>query len=95
MRGYVTKTGTEPDVVPGSFAREIFDACVRTGWVFSDLGRKNVIIIDGRPSLIDFDTHLVTLKGLNIESEEKRGALRPHVSPVFRDLLRQHISDTK
>lgn len=92
IRGYVTKAGKISDYVPSDFAKDVFDSCIRTGWVFSDLGNKNVVIIDGQHSLIDFDTHLVSLEALDIAFEEEKGCLRPHVSPEFRALLRKYIA---
>ncbi|WP_298334892.1 hypothetical protein [uncultured Erythrobacter sp.] len=93
VRGYVTRAGTMSQVIPNDFVEAVFNACVRSGWVFSDLGWKNVITVDGRPSLIDFDSHLASLAHLDLEFEEASGALRPHVAPRFRKLLRSYFDD--
>ncbi|MEM1051360.1 MAG: hypothetical protein AAGI28_04620 [Pseudomonadota bacterium] len=93
VRGYVTRAGTMSEVIPTEFVDAVFNACVKSGWVFSDLGWKNVITVDGRPSLIDFDSHLASLEHLDVEFEEASGALRPHVAPRFRTLLRSYIAN--
>ncbi len=95
VRGYATKIGEHPLVVPEDFSLAVFSACVKCGWIFSDLCEKNIIIVDGGYSLIDYDTHLVSLRELDKEFEEKEGALRPHILPKFRslllDLIRQKV----
>ena len=91
IRGYVSKTGEHPDVVPSDFIHSVFRACLRVGWVFSDLGSKNIILTDRGLSLIDFDTHLVSLNDFDIPFEERTGTLRPHVLPLFSKLVLDHV----
>lgn len=91
IRGYVTADGPTLKAPPDSqFVKNMFNACVHSGWVYSDFCNSNIISVNGTLSLIDFDTHLVKLDMLDVEFEKKHGALRPHVVPLFRSLLLEH-----
>lgn len=90
VRGYVTKAG-EKKRISQEFAELVFEACVSVGWVYSDFCANNVTMVDGRLSLIDFDTHLSRIEGMSVAFEQTHGALRSHVDPYFRQLLLNHL----
>ena len=95
LRGYVTRRGEHPAVIPDDFVDRLFGATVQSGWVFSDLKTGNVIRIGDMYSLIDFDTHLSSLAAFDPEFERKSGSLRDHVITRYKDRLLDHIGKQK
>lgn len=87
VRGYITRRGTHPDEVPDEFADRVFEAGLECGWLYSDLKRENVVIVDGVCSLIDYDTHLTSFEHLDPGFEAVNGCLRPHVVPRYRERI--------
>jgi hypothetical protein len=84
VRGYITLRGAHPKEIPDDFADLVFDASVKSGWIFSDLKAENVVIIKNQCSLIDLDTHLSLLAKLDEHFETQFGCFRAHVTPRYR-----------
>lgn len=87
VRGYVTQRGDHPPSVPDEFSDRVFKLGIECGWLFSDLKEGNVVMIGGVCSLIDYDTHLTSVKHFDAEFEREHGCLRPHVAPRYRELI--------
>jgi hypothetical protein len=99
LRGYVTRDGACPPErnvagggVPSSFAKLCFDRMIATGWISTDFCAANVAIVDGKPSLIDFDTALTDVSALDMDFERENGSLRPHVDKHFAELISAFIA---
>lgn len=95
IRGYVSHAGVHPDYVPDAFADLLFEACKKSGWVFSDLKPQNVIEFNSKLSLIDFDSHLCRLEAIDVDFEVRSGCLRPHVCDRFQAHIRATLSSNQ
>lgn len=94
LRGYITRSGdVSSGPLPKLFVENVFSTGLSCGWLYSDLCNSNVIFVDGTPSLIDLDTHLVNVAQFDVEFEKKNGSLRDHVDPYFRQLLIREFSE--
>lgn len=91
VRGYVTRAGRKPREVTGEFVESVYRACIACGWVYADFCMNNIVDIGGRLSLIDFDTHLTSLDGMDLHFENSKGALRDHVDDYFRNLIEENV----
>lgn len=89
--GYVTKRGEPPSVIAHSFAQMFAERCINAGWIYSDFCHNNMIDINGKISLIDFDSHFTKLADLSIPFEKEKGCLREHVHSVFRDIIEREV----
>lgn len=91
LRGYVCSDGKPVDEIPSWFARECAEKCIRLGWVMADFRATNVISLDGKISLIDFDSHFCKLDTLDLEYERKRGCLSPLKDRYFAGIIEGHV----
>jgi hypothetical protein len=89
-RGYVTVEGGPVDTTDKAFERFVEKFCelsISTGFLHSDFSPKNLISVNGHISLIDLDTVPSRIKNIDINFEVNQGSFRPHVNPMYRNMM--------
>lgn len=99
LAGYVTEGGTvqSTDTFVGSDVDEFVDAFIErslaSGFVFRDLKARNIIRLDdGRLSLIDLDTPLVSLNGYSASHEQRSGSLARFTLARYRNFIHEYLN---
>ena len=90
-RGYITRAGTPLESIDteqfDGFVGQMIAASRRSGLIHTDFCYNNLILIDGKISLIDYDTVLSDARYLDLEYEAEMGGLREHVFESYRKFI--------
>jgi hypothetical protein len=94
-RGYVAHGGLHPETIPTDFTEHVFELCLKHGYLYTDFKPDNVIKINGKLSLIDFDTHMTCCRSIDMRFEEEIGVLRELNDNHYRRLVHKHLLRSK
>lgn len=96
--GYITSVGMPIlrfDDIDGiylkdieSFLERVWDRCLETDWIPSDICIKNMVKCGDQISLIDYDTHFSRVSQLDVQFEKLEGCLRMHTAPFVRGCVK-------
>lgn len=92
-RGYVTRRGTSVtrQDIPDDFIRKLCDGFVQRGFALNDICEDNMIMIDGKISLIDLDSPPSCLSTIDIRYDQEHGCLRRHQDGRYLDYMYRYL----
>lgn len=92
-RGYVTKRGRDVSRqdIPDSFIISLCEHFVDRGYALNDICEANVIILNGRPSLIDLDSPPSCLSAIDTRYDQEHGCLRAHQDSRYLAFMHRYL----
>lgn len=85
--GYAMKKGEKVESeseLTSAFLSSVFRKTLSTGYAFADFGVNNIVRVDDEFSLIDYESSMVRLEGLDPLYNYKYGCYRKHILPAYK-----------
>jgi len=89
-RGYITLKGQvlgNNSCIPKQFVEKLFANTLKSGFIFNDCKSQNIIVCDGKCSIIDLDSPPSLLKAIDLNFQKQEGFLRDGLCEYYSTLI--------